>query len=274
MADITSGMADIVEGHRQMEKFIGRDLSQCDVLEIGHGQLPLQSAYFACRAKSAVGIDIDIVPNGLHPAKYLQLLSKNGAKRTIKTFSREILGFNRRYRKAFVNEMKIQKFPNLDLRQGDVTQGVDLHEKSIDVVYSTDVFEHLSDPELAIKEILRVLRPGGVVVTRTLHWANYNALHDIRVIVGEIPGRWAHLRPSISSEVQQGAYVNQIRIPQWIDLFNSHFDESSDQLVNPNPQQLEALKKELALARQKGELADFEDEELLAFHLLLRSEKK
>ena len=272
MEDVTSTMAEIVAGHREVEKLINRDLSQCDVLEIGHGQLPLQNAYFACRAKSAIGIDIDIVPERLNPVTYFKLLTKNGLKRTIKTCARELLGFNRRYRAAFKNEMQIKEFPKLDLRQGDVTKVIDLPDNSIDVVYSTDVFEHLSDPETAINEILRVLRPGGVVVTRTLHWANYNALHDIRVIVGEMPGRWAHLRPEIADEVQQGAYVNEIRIKQWIDIFQRHFHKSSHQLVFPQTDVLDTLKKELDVARQSGELKGFDDDELLAFHLLLRCE--
>ncbi|MDB2686259.1 hypothetical protein N9Y42_03540, partial [Mariniblastus sp.] len=126
--------------------------------------------------------------------------------------------------------------------------------------------------ENAILEIKRVLAPGGVVVTRTLHWGHYNALHDIRVIVGEVQGRWAHLRPSISDEVQQGAYVNELRIGDWVELFKKHFDVITDQLVPSKDPELAQLKIELDAAREANELAEYGDDELLAYHLLLRCE--
>lgn len=269
---VDNSMAEFIEGYKEAERQIGIDLSKCDILELGHGQLPLQMAFFTCRAKSAIGIDIDIVPNGLNPAQYLRLFKKNGFKRTIKTAARETLGFNRQFRDAFVRAMNIKQFPKLDLRQGDATHKIDLPDNSIDVVYSTDVFEHLSKPENAIREIKRVLRPSGVVVTRTLHWAHYNALHDIRVIVGEIQGRWAHLRPSIESETEQGAYVNEIRINQWLELFADSFENMSSKMLPVKSEELEPLKKELSQARQSGELLDYSDEELLTYHLLIRCE--
>ena len=268
--NMVESMGEIVEGYQQVEEYIGKDLSQCRVLEIGHGQLPLQNAYFACRAKSAIGLDVDVVPNGLNPLKYIELLRSNGVKRTIKTLSREFLGINRNFRNAFVKTMGIQKFPALDLRRGDATKKIELPDNSIDVIYSTDVFEHLSDPENAILEMKRILAPGGTVVTRTLHWGHFNALHDIRVIVGEVQGRWAHLRPSISKEVQQGAYVNELRICDWLQLFEKHFEKMAHQLVPCKEPELAQLKIELAAARQADELAEYGDEELLAFHLLMR----
>ena len=43
-----------------------------------------------------------------------------------------------------------------------------LADASFDVVVSSDVLEHLERPWLAAAEISRILRPGGVAVTRTL----------------------------------------------------------------------------------------------------------
>ena len=110
------------------------------------------------------------------------------------------------------------------------------------------------------------------MVTRTLHWGHFNALHDIRVIVGEVQGRWAHLRPAIANEVQQGAYVNELRIGDWLELFESHFGKMTHKLI-PSPEpELTQLRTELDAARQADELAAYEDDELLAFHLLMRCE--
>ncbi len=40
-----------------------------------------------------------------------------------------------------------------------------LPDKSVDTILCTEVMEHLPDPERAIKEFERVLRPGGTVIT-------------------------------------------------------------------------------------------------------------
>jgi SAM-dependent methyltransferase len=44
---------------------------------------------------------------------------------------------------------------------------LDLPNESVDVVVSTDVVEHLSDPPRAFSEFIRVLRPGGRILTMT-----------------------------------------------------------------------------------------------------------
>lgn len=40
-----------------------------------------------------------------------------------------------------------------------------LNSESVDTILCTEVFEHLPDPESAMKEFARVLRPGGVLIT-------------------------------------------------------------------------------------------------------------
>jgi SAM-dependent methyltransferase len=43
---------------------------------------------------------------------------------------------------------------------------IPLRDASVDAVFSTDTFEHVMDLPLAFGEIARVLRPGGLLVTR------------------------------------------------------------------------------------------------------------
>jgi ubiquinone/menaquinone biosynthesis C-methylase UbiE len=43
---------------------------------------------------------------------------------------------------------------------------IPLPDRSVDVVFSTDTFEHVMDLDTAFAELLRVLRPGGALVTR------------------------------------------------------------------------------------------------------------
>ena len=47
-------------------------------------------------------------------------------------------------------------------------------DESFDVVFSSDVFEHIDRPWLAAPEIARILRPGGIAITYTLFsWRNH-----------------------------------------------------------------------------------------------------
>lgn len=47
-------------------------------------------------------------------------------------------------------------------------------DESFDVVFSSDVFEHIDRPWLAAQEISRILKPGGVSITYTLFsWRNH-----------------------------------------------------------------------------------------------------
>jgi SAM-dependent methyltransferase len=47
-------------------------------------------------------------------------------------------------------------------------------DASFDVVFSSDVFEHIDRPWLAAAEIARILRPGGLAITHTLFsWRNH-----------------------------------------------------------------------------------------------------
>ncbi|GAA0797103.1 hypothetical protein Sya03_51770 [Spirilliplanes yamanashiensis] len=57
----------------------------------------------------------------------------------------------------------------------DLDQGIPLPDASADLVYATEVIEHLTDPDLLVDECARVLRPGGrlVLTTPNLHaWFN------------------------------------------------------------------------------------------------------
>ncbi len=56
---------------------------------------------------------------------------------------------------------------NVSLREGDIEGKLDLPDASVDVITSLAVLEHIKDPEFAISEMYRVLKPGGKVVLTT-----------------------------------------------------------------------------------------------------------
>jgi SAM-dependent methyltransferase len=100
-----------------------------DVLDYGCGWGG-ETLWLASRVRSACGVDID--PDAIAQAR--QALAKSGITNC-----------------SFVHSSD-GRLPFAD--------------NQFDVVLSTDTFEHVMDLELAFSELLRVLRPGGVLLSR------------------------------------------------------------------------------------------------------------
>ncbi len=61
--------------------------------------------------------------------------------------------------------------PQATLRLGDIEQdGIPYEDEMFDVVYSKSVIEHFHYPERMVKEVFRVLKPGGKVITMCPDW--------------------------------------------------------------------------------------------------------
>ncbi|WP_052341484.1 class I SAM-dependent methyltransferase [Salinarimonas rosea] len=54
-------------------------------------------------------------------------------------------------------------------------EALDLPDDSIDLAFSYDAFEHVADPAVAFREVLRVVRPGGLV------YLNFGPLYNSRL---------------------------------------------------------------------------------------------
>src|SRR5690349_1520936 len=70
----------------------------------------------------------------------------------------------------------------IELRTGDV-YALDLPDASFDVIHLHQVLQHLTDPVRALRELRRVLRPGGVLAARDsdyscFSWAPRDPLLD------------------------------------------------------------------------------------------------
>ena len=72
---------------------------------------------------------------------------------------------------------------DLNLKNSDITNTIiaditsckdQISDESFDIVFSSDVFEHIKRPWLAAEEIHRILKPGGLAFTFTLwSWRNH-----------------------------------------------------------------------------------------------------
>jgi SAM-dependent methyltransferase len=253
-------------------KLTGQSFINLKTLEIGHGQMPLIVAYFASLGNQSYGIDLDVTPQGLTDfANYYQLLKKNGWLRTIKTLTKELTGFNKVIKKEFIKQTKLASWPKFTLLQGDA-KNIPFPDQYFDFIYSTDVFEHLENPALVIDEIIRLLKPGGSIWLAFLHYGHANALHDLRWITQskDAPQPWSHLIPDYSDNVQQGAFVNTLRLQDWESLFHAKCPGVVfDKVYLDDSKMKEFLKN----ARMKGYLSDYDDEELLTNYYVVAWKK-
>jgi SAM-dependent methyltransferase len=65
-----------------------------------------------------------------------------------------------------------QGAPGVDVRVGDV-HALPFAEAGFDVVHAHQVLQHVADPVLALREMARVTRPGGVVAARDSDYASF-----------------------------------------------------------------------------------------------------
>ncbi|HEY3338503.1 MAG TPA: methyltransferase domain-containing protein [Propionicimonas sp.] len=62
-------------------------------------------------------------------------------------------------------EVEARGFDNVEYLVGDI-HALDVPDDSFDVVHAHQVLQHVADPVLALREMVRVCRPGGVVAVR------------------------------------------------------------------------------------------------------------
>ncbi|MCX6950761.1 MAG: class I SAM-dependent methyltransferase [Verrucomicrobia bacterium] len=71
----------------------------------------------------------------------------------------------------------IKAFPGIKFLQHDVSERFPFPDASFEVVWCSEVLEHLFDPEFALREMHRILRPGGrLLVTVPYHGRFKNLL--------------------------------------------------------------------------------------------------
>lgn len=84
----------------------------------------------------------------------------------------------------------LRKYENIELLTCDATDLSEFRDGEFDMVYSSNVLEHVKDVELCVSEIFRVLAPGGVCIHtvptvwwKLANWLGYLAAGTIRVPV-------------------------------------------------------------------------------------------
>lgn len=237
----------------------GREVAGLDMLDIGCGQLPAQLIYFS-RHNRIVGIDTDVVVFGLRPKAYVRMLRVNGFQRTLKTVGRKLLRVDADFNAELLRQLDLRRLPSINARVMSA-ESLAFAADSFDVVYALAVFQHLARPERVLTEMVRVLRPGGVLYLDFILYTSQTGSHDFRLLEGGHPSLplWAHLRPQFRELVSESAFLNGLRLPQWRELFGRVTPGASIRLREVEGSQ---VREDAERLQQEGELLDYDLEEL------------
>lgn len=228
-------------------------------LDVGAGQRLMHLAYLA-QCNTVTGIDLEVVVHGFNFRAYMRMVRTNGVRRTIKTIVRKMLQIDARYRRELCDQLGINRFPTVRALPMDA-KDMSFADESFDFVFCHSVLHHIPEPERAIREVARVLEPGGVAHLALHLYTSDTGSLDPRVMAGNdtLP-KWPHLRTGKQHLVIQNAWLNMLRLADWTSLFEREmpgcrFWVDTDRLTHLEP---EARRLQAA-----GELTDYTLEELL-----------
>ncbi|HTW43620.1 MAG TPA: class I SAM-dependent methyltransferase [Solirubrobacteraceae bacterium] len=249
-----------------LEEALGAPLSGRRILDVGAGQGLFHMAFFS-RENDVTGIDLEVIAQGMDLRSYAHMWRANGPRRTIKTVGRKVLRIDRHYRREVERQLGLRRFPRADVLQMDAT-AMSFADESFEVVHSRSVLHHLPDPAQGVRELARVLRPGGVAYISLHPYTSHTGSLDPRVMRGEggLP-LWPHLRPSTEGMVLQNAFLNKLRLTEWRTLFAELMPGAH---VHGLCSQDEArLRDAAARLQSEGELTAYTLDELLTGNLVV-----
>ncbi len=99
--------------------------------------------------------------------------------------------------KAFMRRMRDNSlYETADLMQTGVTHQLDITDTKLpgatyDIVMANHVLEHIPDDRAAMRELFRILKPGGIALLSTPINATRRTTYENPAIVSH-PARWAH----------------------------------------------------------------------------------
>lgn len=217
-SDMSELRKQIADAECRMESALAGPVVGLSMLEIGPGQGMERALYFG-RRNEVTTLDTDVIPFGLEPAAYAEMLRTNGLGRVAKTAGREFT-LGRKQRAVWTTLVGAESHWRPRRLVGDICAGLGGQQR-FDAVTSWSVFEHLADPRAALEHVMEELRPGGIFYISVHLWTCNDGHHDIRSFVhghDALP-LWAHLRDGTRDLVRPSAFLNEWRLDQYRELF-------------------------------------------------------
>jgi SAM-dependent methyltransferase len=182
--------------HRQ-----GITLSAARVLDLGCGSNAPMSVTLHSQGVRVTGADQSLGHRwglGLRPSRYAAYVREAGLARTLRKIAGEAV-YDRIYFSTLAEAVGVPLHERgLDLREMPVT-ALAFESSTFDVIHSNATWEHVADVPAANRELVRVLRPGGVAYVEVHLFPSLSGGHDLPWIVpgktdlyGMVP--WGHLR--------------------------------------------------------------------------------
>lgn len=187
---------------RDLEKYGDVPLERARLLEVGCGQHFSATLLFHSSGADVVGIDTSVSAPKLTVRTFARMVRENGAERAAKTLVRRAL-FDRPYYRVLEREFnRPLRFDGLDLRTMSATD-LSFPDGEFDYVFSNAVFEHIEDVDVAVREIARVLSPGGLAWIGVHLFPSMSGGHCLDwAYPEEMPSAsvppWDHLRDKVS----------------------------------------------------------------------------
>jgi ubiquinone/menaquinone biosynthesis C-methylase UbiE len=95
----------------------------------------------------------------------LMLNARLGKDQDVSLLGVDLYPESMQYARSFAEE--VDGFANCSFDTADIEKGLEFEDSTFDAVNIADVLEHLVSPPAAMREIVRVLKPGGTVVIST-----------------------------------------------------------------------------------------------------------
>ncbi len=259
------GVKHLLEHTRRIERLLfeyyGIELKERDVLDIGVGQFLIQMQYFALNNK-VTGIDSNVIVQGLEPALYAKMLFLNGPVRVAKTVIRKLLGIDRQAVRDLKAGLGVNSLPKLPVSLMDACN-LSFEDSSFDFIHCHAVLHHVKKPASALAGMSRVLRPKGALYAQVHLYSSETGCLDPRVFseyaTAALPP-WAHLRPRYAGLVNSNAYLNKLRLSEWLDLFSAFFPGA---VIIPGLSERPGAAREAAALSASGEIEGFSVKEML-----------
>ncbi|CAH2602970.1 Class I SAM-dependent methyltransferase [Rhodovastum atsumiense] len=207
-------------GH--LNRYVGVNVSSARILDLGCGQKAVQTALFHADGATVSGIDAEIATFSFGPRTFLRALASHGPERAFKSLARHILFDGAYTRDLFEKYGKPASYDGIDVRVMDAT-AMAFDDATFDLVSSKAVLEHINDVPAALREVNRVLKPGGIAIINAHLFSSLSGGH---CLAWADPDRsppqnvapWDHLR---ENRHPPGVYLNRMKLPEYRAAFDA-----------------------------------------------------